>query len=154
MFYISIQLVLMLLLTCNSSGKELSGVQNTNQALNRKSIRTYTYENDSVYQEVVVKFISKNKVGFTITSKNKLTQKVYTKQGIALCKTHSDPEIDEDEMGNAYPAKEYVYRENSLLSIRIDLEKFDKLRLIDARCKDKQTMWCPFHSVGILRRKV
>jgi hypothetical protein len=132
----------------------LSDVQHISQVPNQKSIITYTSENDSIYQEVMVRFVSKGTIRFIITTKNKFTRKAYTKQGVAMCKTDSYPEIDEDEMGIAYPAQEYVCRKNCLLYIRIDLEKFDKLRLIDAGCGGKQTTWCPFNSVGILRRKV
>ncbi len=117
------------------------------------SVMVFTFENDTLFQQVEVKFITKNEFSFLLTSKNKQKGKYSQVNGIAKSKNDVDPEIDEDEEGNAYPAQQYIFEKNCWLSFRVDMQLKDKLRVIESNCENHHDSGCPFGSVGILRKK-
>jgi hypothetical protein len=115
------------------------------------SVVIYTYENDTLFQKVELKFISEKSISFVLTSKNKQRNKLSKIEGLAKSKVDLDPEIDEDEEGNAYPAEQYFFEKSCELLIRVDIEQKNKLRVIEANCENQHDSVCPFTSVGILR---
>jgi hypothetical protein len=116
------------------------------------SVLNYVYENDTLIQKIEIQYLSKEKISFLLTSENKQNKKIFKIQGTALSIADSDPEIDEDEEGSAYPAQQYIYENECWLSIRIDLEEFNRIRIIEGNCEKLHHKSCPFESVGILRK--
>lgn len=118
----------------------------------RKSALTYEYENDTLIQTITIRLISEKELSFTLISKNKQKDKSSLINGIARL-DGTDPEIDEDEEGNAYPSQQYIFERDCWLSIKIDMELKDKIRVVEASCENHRDVSCPFNSVGILRKK-
>ena len=124
---------------------------NTKKSEESQSI--YIFSNDTLTQKVTLEYLSDNKIRFVFISKNNIRELTDSVKGIAASKSSVDPEIDEDEEGNAYPTQEYILAGKYWLSIRIDMESKDKLRVIigdNYPMKDKK--FCPLNSIGILHR--
>ena len=96
------------------------------EKLNNESFQ-YFFESDTLKQNVEVKTLSDSTIRFLLISENKINGKIAKIQGVAKSMTHVDPEIDDDEEGNAYPAKEFIYNDKCILHIRIDMLQKDKL---------------------------
>lgn len=117
------------------------------------SHHTYVFSNDTLIQKVTLEYLSDNKIRFVLLSKNNIRELSDSVKGIATSKSSEDPEIDEDEEGNAYPAQEYIFDGDYWLSIRIDMEKKDKLRIIvGENYPSKHKEYCPLGSIGILHK--
>lgn len=114
----------------------------------------YFFESDTLKQNVEVKTLSDSTIRFLLISENKINGKIAKIQGVAKSMTHVDPEIDDDEEGNAYPAKEFIYNDKCILHIRIDMLQKDKLIVKEGGCAMLHDSSCPFKSLGILRKRV
>ncbi len=113
----------------------------------------FAFENDSIMQEIIISKVFKNELHFKILSKNKKRNIISKINGIAYSNSKSDPEIDEDEEGNAYPAEQFNFNESGcFISIRIDMQLHDKLKIV-SECPDYDKINCPFTSLGLLRRE-
>lgn len=149
--YCLLVLILFVLLGCENPGKTEPNIVVVDKEPD--STVTYLFENDTLMQRAELKSISDTTVHFVLTSKNKRNGKLAVIEGLANSVADADPEIDEDEEGNAYPAQEYIFEKGCWLSIRVDMEEMDKLRVIEASCEKVHDKSCPFGSLGILRRK-
>jgi hypothetical protein len=114
---------------------------------------TYSFENDTLLQKIEIVYISNNEIRFKILSKNAKRNLVSTIEGIAKRGENTDLEIDEDEDGISYPSVEYVYEEGCRLSIRIEMERKEKVRIIEFQCERMHSKSCPFTSIGLLKKK-
>ncbi len=112
---------------------------------------SFVYENDTLLQKLDIKSFSAESIEFSLTSTNKSKNKTVNIEGVAKAKSSSDPEIDEDEEGNAYPAQVYIFEKDCWLSFRIDMESKDKVRIVEADCDKFHNANCPFASVSTLR---
>jgi len=114
---------------------------------------TYVFSNDTLIQKVTLEYLSDNKIRFVLVSKNNIRELSDSVKGIATSKSSGDLEIDEDEEGMAYFAQEYIFDGDYWLSIRIDMDKKDKLRIIvGENYPFKHKEYCPLSSIGILYR--
>lgn len=136
-----------------------NGVKSCNDTLDfdsknsKLSSCTYYFANDTLIQKIVVKNISDTKISFVLMSENIKRELSDTLKGIAISKSDFDPEIDEDEDGNAYPAQEYIFDGKYRMSIRIDMEDKDKLRVVTSdNVPSKHKEYYPLRSIGILHR--
>ncbi|GHT17568.1 hypothetical protein FACS189429_1910 [Bacteroidia bacterium] len=113
----------------------------------------YIYKNDTLLQKIEIQYLSKMEIHFILISSNLLKNISEKIEGKAVCDLDADPEIDEDEEENAYPATQYIYSDKCGLYIRIDLEQQDKVRIIEGdNCDSLHTLFCPFNSQGILKK--
>lgn len=114
----------------------LSDVPKKN-AISSPNFQIYLVENDSIMQSIEIKSITKKELSFVIVSKNKRDGYSKHLEGIASISNSSDLEFEEDEEGNALPVTEYIYKNNSCwISIKIDLEKEDFIKLKESECSD------------------
>jgi hypothetical protein len=112
----------------------------------------YKLENDTILQILEIKLITNQQVNFALSSTNKPKQKTFKIEGIARSKGTADPEIDEDEEGNAYPAISYLFENDCWLALRIDMQSKERVQINEAECEDLHDQCCPFGSMGILKR--
>ena len=111
----------------------------------------FEYKNDTILQRLVVKYLSKTEIKFDLTSFNKIKNKTSTLSGTASGKLNQDPEMDEDDQGNAYAVEEYQFTKNDCsLSIRIDRNSKNRAKVFDYNCVQLHDNNCPFQSIGIL----
>lgn len=105
-------------------------------------------------QSLYIKFFSKDKIKFYIFTENKEKMKSSEIKGMAINTIYGDPEIDEDEHGEAYFVEEYFFKNNGcLLSIRIDDSKKDKAKILESNCETRHDKAAPYESIGLLRIK-
>lgn len=110
----------------------------------------YIYENDTICQKLQITSFSERQIDFALKTINKARKLTSEAEGKAISR-NQDPEIDEDEYGDAYPAIEYVFiKGHCSLSIRIDMDKKDKLQINESDCPNLRNQYCPLGSVGIL----
>jgi len=113
---------------------------------------TFSYESDSIIQKAKIIFLLDGKIEFSLSSYNKKTGELAKKQGIAKGEINEDPEIDEDENGNAYPSQQYFFKEkNCHLFFRIDIEERNRLQIKEVYCEEYHSNSCPWQSLGVLR---
>lgn len=159
-----VSIIIAALLTSCGNIKEPSKSSNDSLSKKRKDIRPisiqqepssqeeiFIYDNDTISQKVEISYLSGDRIAFKLTSCNKNQNKKSSIEGVALSR-NTDPEIDEDEDGNAYPAQQYFFEKGCWLSFRIDMEQRDKLRVIERDCGDHRDKNCPFHSLTVLKK--
>lgn len=115
----------------------------------------YEYTNDTLSQSLALNYTSKHEISFKITSVNKTKNKTSTLTGAgrAHVKLNQDPEMDEDDEGNAYTTIEYHYVEGDCsLSIRIAMDTKDKAKIFEYNCDKFHDNDCPFASIGVLKK--
>jgi hypothetical protein len=92
---------------------------------NSSGIATFFAENDVLEQNLHVTWVAPDRIDFLFLVTDKKSRLERELSGIATS-LNGDPEIDEDENGEAYSAIEYWYHNgNCQLAIRIDMK--DKL---------------------------
>jgi hypothetical protein len=117
---------------------------------NTLEVDTFKYENDTIQQIVYLTYKSKKEIWFKVISTNKRVNQFSETEGFAKL-NGGDWEIDEDEEGNPYPAKEFLHEQNCWLALRIDVETGSIMRTKAADCTSDPL--CPFESVGLLRKQ-
>jgi hypothetical protein len=112
----------------------------------------YKYYNDTLTQNIVIKYLNKIRIHFSLESSNKKRNKTERIEGDASMPNGvQDSEEDNDENGMAYASNEFVYHENNCwLHIRIDADSTNKIQINKVKCP-QMTLYCPFYSVGVLR---
>ena len=153
-------ILLLFLISCNNNGCAISINSNilpVNESLsdieNKKSkVLLFLFENDTISQKLEIVTMTDSVIDFVLTSHNKLKNVTSKIEGKASSDPKLDPEIDEDEEGNAYPSQQYIYKNECLLYIRIDLQLKDKIKIAEVNCEKKRTIYTPFNSVGIIKR--
>jgi hypothetical protein len=110
----------------------------------------YIYENDTLKQTVILTSMDEKGIEFQLISENKLRKENATIAGIANS-SDGDYEIGEDEEGNGIPLIEYVYVGDCWLSFKIDADTQTTIIITMADCIPNP--YCPFSSVGILKRQ-
>jgi hypothetical protein len=117
-----------------------------------KTIAQYGYSNDSLVQTLSVEWVEEHTIQFTLSVENGKANCRMKLSGMASnLHIDSDPEIDEEENGEAYPSIEYLYKDDTSdceLFIRIAMDN-DKVVIKSADCRQQST--CPLKSMGILR---
>ena len=112
--------------------------------------RIYRYSNDTLSQVVEIFWKKGDSVFFKYSRENTKRKIKYTLQGIAKnLFPNDDPEMDEDENGEGYPADEYYIEGKDGTSLRIAFDH-SKMRIKGGK---KDDPLCPFESVGVLRNK-
>ncbi|MDB5199275.1 MAG: hypothetical protein JWO92_1238 [Chitinophagaceae bacterium] len=161
--------LLLLTVGCNNNAEknmeQKNNLQDTTQTVSKPLMDTvitkgkeianilYEYKNDTLLQTLTIKYLSKQDISFELASVNKVKNKTSTLTGIAKGKPNRDPEMDEDEEGNAYAATEYHYnKEGCSLSIRIAMGTKDKAQIMEYNCGKLHDSNCPFEFVGLLRK--
>jgi hypothetical protein len=116
---------------------------------NLSSVTTFFGENDVLKQNLNVTWVASGRIDFSYLITDKKSRLERKLNGIALS-LNSDPEIDEDEDGDAYPAIEYRYKDgNCQFSIRIDMESKSRARTKSGGCAQGLSL----ESVAILKKK-
>ncbi|MFH2095958.1 MAG: hypothetical protein ABIJ16_09655 [Bacteroidota bacterium] len=114
----------------------------------------YVYENDTIKQSIDVKYVSPTEMQFTYVSLNKLSGRTSEMEGIATnVNPDGDPEIDEDEEGNTYPAVEYYYEDECVLALRIEKEKKSRMQISSQDCEARESADSPYASAGVMIRQ-
>jgi len=117
--------------TDTSSTVVLDTIQPLNQpTMELTDYQVYSFENDTLSQRIEVSFVTESEIKFRLVCENKKRIQSSQIEGKAKCKIDADPEIDEDEDGNAYPAQQYFFENYCWLSIRIDLEQKEKIGIL------------------------
>lgn len=114
----------------------------------------YEYNDDTLSQTLKIKYISKEEIDFEIASINKIKNKKSILTGIAKGSLNQDPEMDEDDQGNGYAAREYRYsKEACSIGIRIAIDEAkNKAKVTEYNCYNLRDSNCPFESVGVLKK--
>ncbi|MFL5763989.1 MAG: hypothetical protein ACJ77K_08620 [Bacteroidia bacterium] len=88
----------------------------------------YVYENENIKEILGVNFIKDNEIEFMGRFKRKDRSCITDFNGKAKnSNANMDPEIDEDEDGNAYPSAEYLFEDGKrVISVRIAKTEKDK----------------------------
>lgn len=122
------------------------------KSVRKKSSRIYCIENDTLIQQIIISDREKSNIQFEYSIRNKKNDYKVKFSGIANNKNlNSDPEIDEDENGYAYPSIQYEYQnKDCLIVIRREMLKKDKIQIYANGCEVNQRI-CPIESIGILR---
>lgn len=116
------------------------------------SFDTFIFQNDSINQTIEINRKGKKEIIFKYVSTNKKKGLKSVVSGIAKS-NYGFSEIDEDETGLSYSCAEYVYNKKGCnIYIRISQE-FDKIIIKEADCNYKEILYCPYSSLGILRKK-
>lgn len=114
---------------------------------------TYEYINDSIQQTLHIEPVNADTIRFTYSLSRYRGDTGLVIGGIAKGNHMADPETDEDEQGNAYPAMQYTYQDgNCLLAIRQRTDTNTMARVIAVDCGQKY----PAHdlnSISVLRKK-
>lgn len=135
-----------------ANGEKASAITNATQFSGTNGYRLFTGQDKSIRQKVYIKSVSSKKIEFHIFVSNDLEKKTSQIQGIAIDKYDGDPEMDDDEHGEMYPAEEYFYESKGcLLAIRIDMLQKDKMRIIESGCEARRDKAVPFESVALLK---
>ncbi len=111
----------------------------------------FSGEDGPQMKQLTVTWLSSDTVEFEIKSENMSTACERTLRGLAV--NHypdGDPEIDEDEEGNAYPAIEYYYEGDCSLSLRIKPDR-TLARIMADDCEMKEEEDCPYSTTTILK---
>lgn len=111
--------------------------------------KVFVYEDDKIKEELIITAQTDNSISFYfgVDSKAGLCSRSLTSSA-SMAHQGSDPEIDEDESGVAYPANEYIYKgDDYVLYFRISLDN-DK-----AKVRVEQDALCNIDESVILRIK-
>ncbi|MCT4602054.1 MAG: hypothetical protein N4A59_03985 [Marinifilum sp.] len=145
-------LSMFVLMSCSSNAQQncnLSSISKENKLLGKE---IFFCESNSLLQVLGVKFKTEDELEFTLIVFNKSKNKRSELSGVARM-NEGDMEFDEDENGESYPVNEYFYKKDCWLSIRIDADNQNKLRIISADCEKYESKETPFTSDQILIKK-
>ncbi len=118
-------------------------------ASNFSGVTTFFAENDVLKQNLNVTWATSDRIDFVYLITDKKSRLERKLNGIATS-LNNDPEIDEDENGDAYPAIEYWYKDgNCQFAIRIDMENKSMARTKSGGCEQGLSL----ESVAILKKK-
>jgi len=113
------------------------------------SVATFFAENNVLKQNLNVTWVTPDRIDFIYLITDKKSGFESKLNGIATS-LNGDPEIDEDENGDAYPAIEYWFKDcNCQFAIRIDMENKSMARTKSGGC----AKGLPLESVAILKKK-
>lgn len=117
-------------LETKNSEKELrqdTNNQNIKLKLNKYD-NIFVYEDNYIKQILKVKYINENEILFVIDFENKDNKHKCVLEGKAINKNRNlDPEIDENEEGNAYPSNEFEFKRGKcIVKIRIAMMEKNK----------------------------
>ncbi|MBF9240000.1 hypothetical protein I2I05_21600 [Hymenobacter sp. BT683] len=93
----------------------------------------YRFEDDTLRQTLRVVQVSARTIRFHLVDSLKTTGKARRLEGTATALA-GDPEIDEDEDGNAYPSVAYNYEGTCVLAVRIELKTRQRVQLTANNC--------------------
>ncbi len=158
--YIFLFLITIISSSCTSENENSEAIEKTyidrdtqkDTLQEKKKIEKTTdfyFENDTLVQMLSIEYLSDSKIKFNIVVTNKTSGNESELVGVAV-KQNGDPEIDEDNDGNSYPATAYLYENNCWLSFRIESDAKAFARIIEADCNTMHKLDCPFGSLGIL----
>lgn len=96
-----------------------------------KGTYTYQYKNEHITQTLIITYIKRGRIAFDLTTSNNRIHKASHLKGIAnMLDPNGDYETDDDDEGNAYSAKEYIYETGDCdLSIRVDVDSFNFVQI-------------------------
>ena len=108
-------------------------------------------KNDSINQEMIIKYETRNKINFILITSNKPTNQTDTLMGIAT--KDQDPrsdEYDQSEDGTAFQFDTWHYiNEKCQIEFRIaDSARF--VRIFEFNCNRFHKLSCPFETGGVL----
>jgi len=99
------------------------------------NLQIYKYENDTIFQQLTIKKLTKKELQFSILSENKILKNSKNLEGTAFTLDNSDAEFEQDEEGNAILVNEYIYNgKNCWVSIRLDADSMKFAKLGEADC--------------------
>ena len=131
MVYFLSMIFFLLIASCGGKKQEpnqVKPVQITNYEKADSSSTLYVFENDEKRQILDIVYKSEKEISFVLKLVTKKTSCNITETGTALLQNEEgDPELEEDEKGQVFPIKEYVYSKGKLkMSFRIDFEDKSK----------------------------
>ena len=131
--------------------KHESSPKSQSHSINETSTTFYKYQfsNDTVFQKISLYYLSKSKIVYNYQVYNKLRNLRDSIKGQAVANLDQDPEINNDDNGDAYFCTEYNDVRTGEISFRIDIDTRRKVQIISDEQWHNEN-YCPFNSLGIL----
>jgi hypothetical protein len=141
--------VLFLLAACGSGvredgsrpGKDTAGAVELNTTVPpgiMKYKHVFLHTDDSIQQFLGINYTGNNEVEFMLDYRTKNNSCKLSYRGTATNKNAgADPELDEDENGDAYPSDEFLYEKDGyIIAVRIAMKEKDKAIVLITGCND------------------
>ena len=147
---------ILLAASCNGQGQNSAKQSSTkNQSVTEHE---YFFSNDTLTQKANIIFTNTNQILFTVTTTNNKRRLESTFSNTAIAKSiqsADDVQAYEDELeSDMYPAKEYIHSKQCYITFGIDTKTNARLFIVEAEdCKKLHNPYCPFGSLGTLRKK-